>query len=252
MTLLRTLRWHRQDRDRRRRAAGLPAELPAAVRDYLARPRSAVRGVPIATTRFAVLDTETTGLDARSDRLLSIGGVAVVEGVVRAADSYECVVTGDDVGGTAATIHGMTRRDVRAGRPLPEALAGLLEWLGDAVLVAHHVAFDAAILDRHLAEAFPGLAGRGRRGRVLWNPSLDTALLARRVELGTGRHGDGHGGATPESGSLGLDAVCERYGVRIHGRHTAAGDALATAMVLMPLLARARRRGIRTLDRLLD
>jgi DNA polymerase-3 subunit epsilon len=246
MHLARDLGWWWADRDRRRRAAAADdAALPDAVRSYLARPRPDLRRDP-REVRFAVLDTETTGLDAGRDRLLSIGGVAVVDGAVRADDAYECVIVGDDVGGQSATVHGMIRREVRAGVPLAEGLAGLLDWLGDAVLVAHHVAFDAAVLDRHLAEIWPAAAARRGRGRVLWNPRLDTALLARRVELGTGRHADGAGGATAESGSLGLDAVCARYDISIAARHTAAGDALATAMVLMPLLARARRRGIRS------
>lgn len=247
MNLVRDLRWWWADRRRRARVAS--TSLPAPVADYLGRPRGPLAGRDVGATRFAVLDTETTGLDARHDRLLSIGGVAVVDGVLRADDAYECVIGGDDVGGHAATIHGMTRRDVRDGGTLAAGLEGLLAWLGDGVLVAHHVAFDAAILDRHLAETWPAAADR--RGRVLWNPRLDTALLARRVELGTGRHADGGGGATAASGTLGLDAVCARYGVVIRDRHTAAGDALATAMVLMPLLARARRRGIRTAGDLL-
>jgi DNA polymerase-3 subunit epsilon len=234
-------RW--QDRTRRDRAARVRGRVPEAVADYLARPRPPIRRADPMAMRFAVIDIEATGLDPRRDRILTIAGVAVTGGRVDAADAFECVLGGEDVGGHAATIHGMIRRDVRDGLAPAAGLAGLLAWLGDAVLVAHHVAFDAAILDRHLAEAWPEAA---HRGRVLWNPRLDTALLARRLEQGTGRHGEGGGSTGGAEGSLGLDAVCRRHGVSISGRHTAGGDALATAMLLLPLLAMARRRGVRT------
>lgn len=247
MGITRDIVWRWQDRERLHRAARIRGRVPEAVADYLSLPRPAIRAADPRTLRLAVIDTETTGLDPRRDRILSIAGVAVADGRVQAADAWECLVVGDDVGGHAATIHGMIRRDVRDGVAPAEGLAGLLQWLGDAVLVAHHAAFDAAILDRHLAETWPEAA---HRGRVLWNPRLDTARLARRLEQATGRHGEA--AAANGDGSLGLDAVCRRHGVRISGRHTAGGDALATAMLLLPLLAIARRRGIRTGGRLLD
>jgi DNA polymerase-3 subunit epsilon len=54
----------------------------------------------------------------------------------------------------------------------------------------------------------------------------------------------------PDWPDVGLDAVVERLGIAVVGRHTARGDAEAAAGILLALLPRARAHGIRTLPEL--
>jgi DNA polymerase III alpha subunit (gram-positive type) len=98
----------------------------------------------------------------------------------------------------------------------------------ERVLVGHRVDFDLAILARE--RRLRGLAARR-------NVAICTMRLAAALY--------------PSWGDVGLDAVAARLAVPIPERHTARGDALASARLLLAMLPEARRRGIRTLDELL-
>lgn len=222
----------------RRARAQLAPEHPALAR-YLEDFEPLAASTELAELRFVVVDTEATGLDPSEDRMLSLAAVAVDGEVLRAGDSLELTVAHDEVGREAATIHGMVRADLADGVAEVEALAAFVELLGSSVFVAHHAEFDraliAAALTRHGAAA-------------LFNPVLDTAALARRIELGPVALDPAASGSSLR---FDLDSVAERFLLETDARHTAAGDALLTAELLLRLLAHARRAGVATLGNLL-
>ncbi len=214
---------------------------PEALRDYMARKSRPVKSTPIEEIRFVVFDSETSGLDLQKNRLLSIAGVAMTGTEVRLDDTFEVMVAQTDVGGAeAAVIHGLISKDLADGLPEDEAAARFLAFAGDAVLVAHHAAFDLRMLRKAIAS---------HRGAKVWNPFIDTAQLAKRVEVGP-MSSDEAGGADQRS-EYQLDSLVKRYGIEVSERHTAAGDALATALLFQRLLKKAERRGIHTLGELL-
>jgi len=96
------------------------------------------------------------------------------------------------------------------------------------VLVGHHLRFDISILNEALKKRHAG---------KLRNPLIDTRDLALRVEKGRGGHDD-------QPGNYSLDALCQRYHIPGSDRHTAAGDAYITAILLLKLLGRLRKRGV--------
>ena len=63
---------------------------------------------PVSEVRFVVLDSETTGLDPRRDRLITIGAVAVENGEICLDDSFE-VLLKMDYNHASVTVHGITR-----------------------------------------------------------------------------------------------------------------------------------------------
>src|SRR5215217_7192478 len=93
---------------------------------------------PIGKVRFAVLDSETTGLDPRSDRIITIGAIAVRDHEILLEDSFAALIEVDE-NTSAVTVHGVTRDQTRGGLEEKEALSGLLAYLRDAVIVGHHV-----------------------------------------------------------------------------------------------------------------
>src|SRR4030095_10655942 len=75
----------------------------------------------IDQVRFVALDCETTGLNPRTDRIVTIGTVAVVEGEIVLNDSFESLLKVSMNTG-AVTVHGVTRDESRGGVEESEAL----------------------------------------------------------------------------------------------------------------------------------
>jgi len=182
---------------------------------------------PIDSVRFVVLDCETTGLNPRTDRIITIGAVAVRNGEILLEDSFEGLlkITRNTA---AVTVHGVTRDESRKGLEEPEALAMFLDYLKDGVIVGHHIGHDIGTLN----------AGYERHwGLQLANRSFDTMDLTLHLEKAGAFSG------RPAIREFTLDALCEMFGVVPHGRHTAGGDAFLTAEVLLRLRRLALKYG---------
>ena len=191
---------------------------------------------PIEQVRFVLLDSETTGLDPRKDRLITIGAVAVQGGEIVLEDSYEALLK-VDYNTSAVTVHGITQEESQAGIDEPEALSQFLDYLKDGVIVGHHIGHDVATFN----------AGYERHwGFTLSNLSLDTMALALVLEA------DGAFTGHQNFHNFSLDALCERFGVIPHDRHTAPGDAFMTAQVFQRLLRLAAKVGRKKLGQLLE
>ena len=184
--------------------------------------------------RFVVLDSETTGLDPATDRLITIGAVAVVGGEIVLEDAFSALLQ-IDRNTPAVTVHGITRDEARKGVPEEEALARFLDYLRDGVIVGHHIGHDVAMLDAGYE--------RGWGFRTM-NRSLDTMDLTLHLER------DGAFAGRPPIRHFTLDALCGMFDVIPHDRHTASGDAFLTAQVFLRLLKLAARHGRTTLSRI--
>ena len=186
---------------------------------------------PIGQVRFVVLDCETTGLNPRTDRIITIGAVAVREGEIVLGDSFESLLKVTE-NTSAVTVHGITRDESLKGIEEPEALEGFLDYLQDGVIVGHHIGHDIASIDAACARYWDV---------TLLNRSLDTMDLTLHLERG------GAFAGRPPIRKFTLDALCEMFGVIPHDRHTASGDAFITAQVFLRLARLATRTGRGTL-----
>ena len=167
-----------------------------------------------------MVDTETSGLNPARDALLAIGAVAVDDAGIRIADSFEVVLRQDTPSTVdSVLVHGIGHDRQRTGVPLGDALAAFAEFAAGAPCVGFHVAFDRTVLNRAFAAA--GTAGAPTR----W---LDVADLAATL--------------FPEQYKRrmrSLDDWLARFDIATTARHTAAGDALVTAELLLRLRALA-------------
>jgi DNA polymerase-3 subunit alpha (Gram-positive type) len=100
-----------------------------------------------------------------------------------------------------------------------------LEFVEDAVLIAHNAPFDTNFLNHEIARVYPG-------HRML-NPHLCTVTLSRR--------------AVPGLANYRLETVADHFSIPIFDRHRAGSDALATAEVFLRILARLEEHGVRDL-----
>ncbi len=174
---------------------------------------------------YTVFDTETTGLDpVQGDEIISIGAARIVNGRLLQGENFESLVDPRrSVSAASIEVHGITP-DLIAGQPtIDVVLPRFARFAEDTVLVGHNAAFDMRFLQ--LKEESTGVRMR--------QPVLDTLLLAAVVQ--------------PDAPSHALEEVAGRLGVAVIGRHTALGDALATAEVFLRLIPLLSAQGIHTL-----
>lgn len=141
--------------------------------------------------REIIFDTETTGLDARDDRIIEIGGVELVNRFPTGRNFHVFInPQGRDVHPDAQAVHGISNADLKDKPPFAEIAGQFLEFVDGAKLVAHNAGFDMGFINAEL----------GRLGAPAIGPDrvVDTLALARR------KHPMG-----PNS----LDALCRRYGI---------------------------------------
>jgi DNA polymerase III subunit epsilon len=188
----------------------------------------------IEEVSFVVFDTETTWLDVKTDRLLSIGAVKLLHSQIEVQDAFECFIRQDhSLAGRAVEVHGILPVDREGSIEESRAVEEFFKYIGRSVLVGHHIPFDAAMINRAL---------RRQGGRKMLNKMIDTGALALRLD-------SPRNFSTP--GEMSLDNLCKRYGIPLSDRHTAAGDAFITAILFLKLTARLRSRGVQTLGDLL-
>ena len=162
---------------------------------------------------YLVLDFETTGLDPRQDRLLSVGWVVMRGPTIDLSTAHHEVIDPRiGIPEQSAVIHGITDDAAAEGLPERVALEQVLEALTGRVLVAHNARFEIAFLNA---------ACRRHFGAGLAIPVIDTLRLARQ---GFERRHLHHG-----PGELRLDALRGRYHLPRYHAHHALIDALATA-----------------------
>ncbi|MGA8051807.1 MAG: DNA polymerase III subunit epsilon [Burkholderiales bacterium] len=143
--------------------------------------------------RLIVLDTETTGLNAKlGDRVIEIGCVELLSRRVTDRHFHSYLNPERDIEEGAAKVHGLTREFLADKPRFAEVARDFLDYVRGAELVIHNAGFDVEFLDQEL-----GLAGLGK---LADHVSVVTDTLAIARELHPGKRNS-------------LDALCERYAV---------------------------------------
>jgi DNA polymerase III subunit epsilon len=196
---------------------------------YLAASKSGLPGkTPLQGMRFVIIDTETSGLNVETDRILSIALFEVIDGQIDLAQSRKWIVFQPVNAPTAATaIHGILPSETRKGIPEHQLLEELIPLLTGAIVVGHHISFDAAMINEAMMRHFK---------TKFSNRIIDTAMMAMH-ELVAFRK-TGYANQRPPS----LDEVCSQLNLPVVARHTAEGDAFTTAEIFLLLFGRIRRR----------
>src|ERR1700692_4638570 len=104
---------------------------------------------PGPADEFVAIDCETTGLNVRTDDVISIAAIKVRGSRNLTSERFEAVVRPDaDMGAEGIKVHRLRKADVAQGLLIRKVLPGLLHFIGGRPLVGDYVVFDIALLDK--------------------------------------------------------------------------------------------------------
>lgn len=166
--------------------------------------------------RFVVLSTETSGLNPTKDVILSIGSFAVINNSIVIQDSFEAVLL------QYKFFHdnGLTNEFIIESKmeklPEPEAIKALIEYIGNGVLVGHHINFDVEMINAALEKLECGR---------LKNEALDVDVMYRKLHDINDRQ-------------FSLDELCAIYKIPNSERNSSSEDAYRIALLFLKLKSR--------------
>lgn len=189
--------------------------------------------------RYVVVDTELTSLDRHSNRILSIGAVAMEGSTIRLGEQfYRIVNPGVAVPAETILIHGLRPVDVAQGVAPHQAIEEFLRFAEGAVLVGHFVSIDlAALMKEHGGESY-----------LLTAPAIDTYRVQRWLDV---RRNAYKGDRGHQMESVDLASLAGRYGIEMSDAHHALYDALITAQLWQRLIFELKLMGLQTLRQVL-
>ncbi|MFV8332944.1 PolC-type DNA polymerase III [Flavobacterium sp. GSP14] len=168
------------------------------------------------STRFVVLSTETSGMNAEKDVILSIGSFAVIDNSIVIGDSFEAVLLQykflHDNGLSNDFL--VESKIKKLGEP--EAITSLIEFIGNSVLVGHHIDFDVDMINAALERLSCGR---------LKNEALDVDIMHRKLH-------------DTNDKQFSLDQLFTAYNIPLSERNSAAEDAYKTALLFLKLKSR--------------
>jgi DNA polymerase-3 subunit epsilon len=164
--------------------------------------------------RFVVFDCETTGFDYKTDRILSIGAVAIQNSQIIVGDFMEVFLHQDIFNPESVTLHGILREGKEEKVVEAEAIIRFLDFIKDATLIGHQVDFDIEMINQALDRLDLG---------KLQNQAMDTDVMYQKLK------------SLPQEQQSSLDELCDIYKIKKSDRHTASGDAFITALLFLKL-----------------
>jgi DNA polymerase-3 subunit epsilon len=188
----------------------------------------------LSQLKYVVLDTETTGFDVKRDRILCIGALKLYRQQILVSEALELYIKQDHYDSGSAEIHGILSKEARPCLHEAQALREFIDYLDEAVIVAHHAAFDMAMINAALERhGLPGIRNRVIDTSSLYRKTLIASPLIIKKERYT------------------LDELADKYDISKKDRHTALGDAYITAIVFLKIVNALKQKGITGLRRAL-
>ena len=167
---------------------------------------------------YVVYDTETTGLNPKTDEILSIGALKIRNNKIVTSEKFEIFVkpTGE-ISEESIKIHQIRNIDLQNGSEPNEALDKFLYFIGSRPLVGYYLEFDVNMINKYL------------------KPYLGIKLPNEQIEV-SGVYHDKKIKFIPDGNiDLRFDVIMKDLGLPIFGKHDAINDAIMTAMMYVKL-----------------
>jgi DNA polymerase-3 subunit epsilon len=192
---------------------------------------------PLESVRFVVVDTELTSLDRRTNRLLSVGAIAMKgTRILLGEQFYRVVNPGVPVPKETVVVHRLRPEDLEQGHAVSETLAELASFLRDAVLVAHCAEIDLGVLRKEFSAC----------GMKLDHEMLCTARVQQWIVRKQSYKED----QFRDFESTDLESLAKLYKLDFHEAHHALDDAFVTAQLWQKQLHLLSSLGVTTLGKL--
>ncbi len=183
---------------------------------------------PLLSLDAIAFDSETTGLDTSKARMIELGAVRIAHGQVEKSQCFhQRINPGLPISPASQSFHGISDEDVADAPAFAEVASDFDEWTNNVVLIGYATGFDLAILKRE--KRLAGMPWQAPR-------CLDVRFMVNLL--------------APNLPDFSLDTIANWLDIEIHKRHSALGDAIATATIFIRLIPRLRKLGIRTLAEL--
>jgi DNA polymerase III epsilon subunit family exonuclease len=173
---------------------------------------------------YVVVDVEATGAKLPPNRIIELGAYRISGRKI--VDSFLTLVNPEiAIPRFVMTLTGINNEMVREAPLFADVAPRWLEFVNDAVLIAHNAPFDTNFLNHEISRVYPG--------HRMINAHLCTVTLSRHV--------------IPGLTNYRLDTIADHFSIPILARHRAGSDALATAEIFLHLLDRLHERGVKDL-----
>lgn len=176
-------------------------------------------------SEYVVFDLETTGLSPRFNKIIEIGAVRIKDGKI--CDTYSQFVNPEiPIPYSITKLTSINDNMVMDSPTIEEVLPQFLEYVGDAILVAHNASFDTGFIAEFAK----------RQGLNYDSTVVDTMTLAQIL--------------IPELNKYTLDRLCKQFNISLENHHRACDDAYATAEMFVKMLKMLNDKGINTIKEL--
>ncbi|TYK65717.1 exonuclease domain-containing protein [Colwellia echini] len=196
------------------------------LRDFLSVPIPNLN-TPIDKINILSVDFETTGLNAKNDKLLSVGFVTFAQQQISLSSCYHQIInTQQKLEESNVIIHQITDSQKEQGQTLATVVATLLKALAGKVMLVHFARIERQFLTQACIELY---------GMAPVFPMIDTLVLAkRRLDKRDVAY---------DPSELRLSHLRHKFALPEHHAHNALGDAIATAELFMAQMSKANKDG---------
>jgi DNA polymerase-3 subunit epsilon len=166
--------------------------------------------------RYVILNTETSGFNPKKDVVLSMGGIGMINDVIKIGDNFEVVIM------QYKYLHdqGLSNESIIDSKLTklaePQAIQALVDYIGNAVLVGHRIHFEIEMINEALEKM-----GCGK----LKNEALDIEIMHQKLLDSTNK-------------SFPLEALIKAYKLPQNENNTVSDDAYAIALLFLRLKTR--------------
>ena len=175
---------------------------------------------------FVCFDCETTGLNRKKDRIITLSAIKIVENEVQTSQSLNLVIKQDnDIAAESIAVHQIRNMDVANSEGLYfdefEAIKVFLEFIRGATLVGYYLEFDVAMVNRVI---------KPHLGIGLPNPQIEVSGMYYQYAMQKYKRS-----CIEPNIDLSFDAILKSLGIPNLGQHDAFSDALMTSLIFVKL-----------------